>query len=125
MEIQKRRNGSMVLGSDMAANATLVNTTAKVHGIDVVRINVDKFTCDTLYGYYDENKKWVVGEFSEIFKKFDEKPRWIVLEGEVTSMWVESMNRILDGHSELALANGEVYPLGDYTKLVFESPSAK
>jgi dynein heavy chain len=52
----------------------------------------------------------------------DDKPdeRWIVFDGPVDTMWIESMNSLMDDNKVLTLINGERISLPDQVSLLFE-----
>jgi dynein heavy chain, axonemal len=46
--------------------------------------------------------------------------RWLLMDGPVDTLWIESMNSLLDDSKLLTLNNGERMPLSSNVKLVFE-----
>nr|XP_006818816.1 PREDICTED: uncharacterized protein LOC100376274 [Saccoglossus kowalevskii] len=49
--------------------------------------------------------------------------KWIVLDGNMSSQWVDNMNTLLDEHKKLCLNNGEQVNIMDSTSMVFETCS--
>lgn len=79
-----------------------------------------------LYGAYDlATFEWKDGILSTIFKMCseDEKPaeKWILFDGPIDAMWIESMNSVMDDNRILTLINGDRIPLTSSMSLVFET----
>ncbi|KAK3551295.1 hypothetical protein QTP70_013939, partial [Hemibagrus guttatus] len=47
-------------------------------------------------------------------------PKWIILDGDVDPMWIESLNTVMDDNKVLTLASNERIPLTSSMRLVFE-----
>ena len=81
---------------------------------------------DELYGAYDlATFEWKDGILSTIFKACseDEKPaeKWVMFDGPIDAMWVESMNSVMDDNKILTLINGDRIPLTYSMSLLFET----
>jgi len=81
---------------------------------------------DELYGAYDlATFEWKDGILSTIFKgcSEDESPRekWVLFDGPIDAMWIESMNSVMDDNKILTLINGDRIPLTNSMSLVFET----
>ena len=49
-----------------------------------------------------------------------DEARYILFDGDVDAVWVESMNSVMDDNKLLTLANGERIRLQPYARLLFE-----
>ena len=83
-----------------------------------------------LYGAYDLSTfEWKDGVLSTIFKSCseDEKPheKWILFDGPIDALWIESMNSVMDDNRILTLINGDRIPLTSTMSLVFETQDLK
>jgi dynein heavy chain len=47
-------------------------------------------------------------------------PKWIVLDGDIDPMWIESLNTVMDDNKILTLASNERIPLTPSMRLLFE-----
>lgn len=86
-------------------------------------LNVDEF-----FGYYDltqKPKQWMEGICSSLMKTMCSDPdlktdRWLVLDGPIDTLWIESMNSVLDDNKLLTLNNGDRIALTPNVRLLFE-----
>jgi hypothetical protein len=88
-------------------------------------INPKSITLNKLYGAYDlATFEWSDGILSTIFKSCAEDERniekWILFDGPVDALWIESMNSVMDDNKILTLINGDRIPLTATMSLVFE-----
>ena len=56
---------------------------------------------DELFGKYNsEVRLWQEGIFTEFYREFSKdntsKKKWLILDGNIDSMWAENLNSILD-----------------------------
>ena len=88
-------------------------------------INSKSINLAELYGEYDlATFEWCDGILSRLFKTCAEnnKPdeKWIVFDGPIDAMWIESMNSVMDDNKLLTLINGDRIPLTPTMSLLFE-----
>eukprot|EP00072_Mus_musculus_P064691 XP_011247379.1 PREDICTED: dynein heavy chain 2, axonemal isoform X5 [Mus musculus] len=75
-------------------------------------LNPKALSLGELYGEYDLNtNEWTDGILSSVMRVAcaDEKPdeKWILFDGPVDTLWIESMNSVMDDNKVLTLINGE------------------
>ncbi|XP_066267393.1 dynein axonemal heavy chain 2-like isoform X1 [Branchiostoma lanceolatum] len=88
-------------------------------------INPKALTLGELYGEFDLNtNEWTDGVLSSVMRLTcaDEKPdqKWILFDGPVDTLWIESMNSVMDDNKILTLINGERIGMPDQVSLLFE-----
>uniref|UniRef100_A0A2K5CLM4 Dynein axonemal heavy chain 2 n=1 Tax=Aotus nancymaae TaxID=37293 RepID=A0A2K5CLM4_AOTNA len=88
-------------------------------------LNPKALSLGELYGEYDLNtNEWTDGILSSIMRTAcaDEKPdeKWILFDGPVDTLWIESMNSIMDDNKVLTLINGERIAMPEQVSLLFE-----
>eukprot|EP00163_Fabomonas_tropica_P002875 TRINITY_DN1232_c0_g1_i1.p1 TRINITY_DN1232_c0_g1~~TRINITY_DN1232_c0_g1_i1.p1 ORF type:complete len:4516 (+),score=1594.38 TRINITY_DN1232_c0_g1_i1:127-13674(+) len=88
-------------------------------------INPKALSLGELYGEYElATREWTDGVLSHLMRdaSADDKPdnKWIILDGPVDTLWIESMNSVLDDNKVLTLINGERIAMPDQVKLLFE-----
>ena len=66
----------------------------------------------------------IAGLFSVIMRDMAnmtiDGPKWIVLDGDIDPMWIESLNTVMDDNKILTLASNERIPLTSSMRLLFE-----
>lgn len=76
------------------------------------------------YGYNLPSKEWKDGLFSNKLRMLaeipDKNPKWILLDGDLDTAWIESMNSLMDDNKILTLANNERIPLKLHMRAIFE-----
>jgi len=137
-ESKALRHCNMLVGHTMAGKSTVWKTLAeaqtvmskefKVPDYEVVKtivLNPKSVTMNELYGSYNvATMEWSDGVLSVIFRDCaqDEKPdeKWILLDGPVDTLWIESMNTVMDDNKTLTLINGDRISMSNQMSLVFE-----
>uniref|UniRef100_A0A8C4ZK88 Uncharacterized protein n=1 Tax=Gadus morhua TaxID=8049 RepID=A0A8C4ZK88_GADMO len=88
-------------------------------------LNPKAVTNDELFGIINPaTREWKDGLFSNIMRELANLshtgPKWIVLDGDIDPMWIESLNTVMDDNKVLTLASNERIPLNPTMRLVFE-----
>ncbi|XP_026855443.2 LOW QUALITY PROTEIN: dynein heavy chain 9, axonemal [Electrophorus electricus] len=88
-------------------------------------LNPKAVTNDELFGIINPaTREWKDGLFSNIMRELANithtGPKWIVLDGDIDPMWIESLNTVMDDNKVLTLASNERIPLNPTMRLVFE-----
>mmetsp|Transcript_17541 Transcript_17541/g.38345 ORF Transcript_17541/g.38345 Transcript_17541/m.38345 type:complete len:155 (-) Transcript_17541:2143-2607(-) len=93
----------------------------------VVDLNPKAVKTEELYGYISiATREWRDGFLSNIMRKMsstpDEKPKWILLDGDLDANWIESMNSVMDDNTSrmLTLVSNERTPLLPRMRMIFE-----
>jgi dynein heavy chain len=101
---------------------TYQNQKKKPTAID---LNPKAVTNDELFGIINPTtREWKDGLFSVIMRDLanmaSDGPKWIVLDGDIDPMWIESLNTVMDDNKVLTLASNERIPLTPTMRLLFE-----
>ena len=75
-------------------------------------INPKALSLGELYGEFDLNtNEWTDGVLSSVMRQTcaDESPsqKWLLFDAPVDTLWIESMNSVMDDNKVLTLINGE------------------
>ena len=90
--------------------------------------NPKAVTMDQLYGAYDENGEWKDGVLCILFRraaKYGDDgqnigKQWVMFDGPVDALWIESMNTVLDENKKLCLVSGEIIQMNRDMTMMFE-----
>ncbi len=70
-----------------------------------------------------ESKIWTEGILSTIMRDVSRSEldfyEWIIFDGPVDPIWIESMNTVLDENKKLCLTSGEIIKMTDDMKMIF------
>ncbi|KAF2978603.1 hypothetical protein EK904_004180 [Melospiza melodia maxima] len=88
-------------------------------------LNPKAVTNDELFGVINPaTREWRDGLFSSIMRELanisHDGPKWMVLDGDIDPMWIESLNTVMDDNKVLTLASNERIPLNPMMRLLFE-----
>ncbi|XP_028810290.1 dynein heavy chain 2, axonemal isoform X2 [Denticeps clupeoides] len=136
-ETKNSRHSCMIVGKTGSGKSvtwrTLQNALTTLHhqgepGFNLVcdyPLNPKAVTLGELYGEFDlSTNEWTDGVLSSLMRTAcaDEKPdeKWIVFDGPVDTLWIESMNSVMDDNKVLTLINGERISLPEQVSLLFE-----
>ena len=142
-EALEQRHCVFLVGEAGCGKTTLVKVAREALGVAdgaAVRcrwLGPNALPAEELYGRVHEGSgEWAEGHLGRVFKDFSEQggcpaspsraaaavPRkWIVLDGEVDPLWIESMNTVMDDTRLLTLTNGDRVPLTPSMRLLFEA----
>ncbi|KAJ3206517.1 Dynein heavy chain 2, axonemal [Entophlyctis luteolus] len=136
-ETKQSRHGVMVVGETGVGKSTvcklLQSTLCKLAKLKPEAyvsaksflINPKALSLGELYGEVNiASNEWTDGVLSNVMRAAcsDEKKdqKWIILDGPVDTLWIESMNTVLDDNKVLTLINGERIAMPEQVSLVFE-----
>jgi dynein heavy chain len=131
------RHGLMVVGLPFAGKTGVINLLAAgmaeltEKGVPgwfktiKMTINPKSVTLAQLYGTFDEvSADWSDGILPVCYRQLatmDPKDRrWLIFDGPVDAIWIESMNTVLDDNRKLCLTNGEIIAMGQNMTMMFE-----
>ncbi|XP_051578639.1 dynein axonemal heavy chain 2 [Myxocyprinus asiaticus] len=136
-ETKTSRHSVMIVGKTGSGKTvtwrTLQNALSTLHrngelGYSLIHecpLNPKAVSLGELYGEYNlATNEWTDGILSSLMRAScaDEKPdeKWIVFDGPVDTLWIESMNSVMDDNKVLTLINGERISMPEQVSLLFE-----
>ncbi|XP_071977799.1 dynein axonemal heavy chain 11-like isoform X1 [Engystomops pustulosus] len=129
-ELLEVRHSVFVVGNAGTGKSTILKTLHRTYYNMKLKpiwhdINPKAVTTDELFGFlHPSTREWKDGLFSftmrELFISPHDGPKWIVLDGDIDPMWIESLNTVMDDNKVLTLASNERISLTPSMRLLFE-----
>ncbi|XP_064890572.1 dynein axonemal heavy chain 9 isoform X3 [Columba livia] len=129
-ELLTVRHSVFVVGNAGTGKSQVMRSLNKTYQIMKRRpvwtdLNPKAVTNDELFGIINPaTREWKDGLFSSIMRELanitHDGPKWMVLDGDIDPMWIESLNTVMDDNKVLTLASNERIPLNPTMRLVFE-----
>ncbi|XP_053403796.1 dynein axonemal heavy chain 2-like isoform X5 [Mercenaria mercenaria] len=114
-----------LLQGAMTSLSKAPETSSQYQAVKDYPLNPKALSLGELYGEFDLNtNEWTDGVLSSVMRQTcaDEKPdeKWLIFDGPVDTLWIESMNSVMDDNKILTLINGERISMPDQVSLLFE-----
>ncbi|KAM7067437.1 dynein axonemal heavy chain 9 [Molossus nigricans] len=129
-ELLAVRHSVFVVGSAGTGKSQVLRSLHKTYQITRRRpiwtdLNPKAVTNDELFGIISPaTREWKDGLLSSIMRELanvaHDGPKWILLDGDIDPMWIESLNTVMDDNKVLTLASNERIPLNPTMRLLFE-----
>jgi len=130
------RHGLMTVGPTGGGKTCVKNMLAKTltslkkerdEYLEIRQFNMNpkSITMGQLYGSFDDlTHEWADGILCKLFREavYDtvERQKWVVFDGPVDALWIESMNTVLDENKKLCLVSGEIITMTGWMRMIFE-----
>lgn len=123
------RHGLIIIGDSLAGKSTALSVLSKAlsyaNPTSTCQINPKSFSLSELYGAPDSvSHDWIDGILAQYIREFTDSNtggfKWIVMDGPVDALWIESMNTVMDDNKKLCLPNGEIIKLNEKIRVIVE-----
>lgn len=130
------RHSVMILGHAGCGKSTLwrtltmcQNASSEKQNTVFATLNPKTLSSNELYGYVTESQDWKDGVLSNLMRNMakenppftnSQSSKWVVLDGDIDALWIESMNTVMDDNKVLTLVSNERISLTDSMRLIFE-----
>ena len=129
------RHGLMVVGQSFSGKTSIFRTLQEsmtlMEGedfppkVNILTINPKSVASTQLYGSFDPNThEWSNGVLAVVYrdasKDLSGASNWLLFDGPVDTLWIESMNTVLDDNKKLCLVSGEIIKMSPYMRMMFE-----
>jgi len=129
-ELLEVRHSVFVLGAAATGKSCVLKALFNTYKLQKKKpvwacLNPKALTNHQLYGYINlSTRDWVDGLFSSIMRDIsnleNEAPKWLIFDGDVDTMWIESLNTVMDDNKVLTLASNERISLKPSMRALFE-----
>ncbi|NXI41699.1 DYH17 protein, partial [Galbula dea] len=129
-ELLQVRHSVFVIGNAGCGKSQVLRSLKKTYKSmkrKPVTIDLDPkaVTHDELFGIiHPSSREWKDGLFSSVMRDLasitHKGPKWIILDGDIDPMWIESLHTVMDDNKVLTLASNERILLNPTMRLLFE-----